>query len=482
MPSTVIRLNDYFDQLYLINLARRPQKLTRVLRQLDRYQIKVQVWSAVDGRHPDIFFQQQVISPGAYGYFLSWRQILQDATQHNYRRILILDDDVILHQNFNQHFDHWINSIPNWKVLLLGATQHTQRPALIPPNNNCYHPARIDGSFSVGLDSSIFSVLLTQLNQIDTPQLVDSQILRSIYRQYPEECLVAYPNLMIADVTQSDLQAPRSQEELAKKVGWSELTTHYHWPPDEPQLVSLIISCYQSEETIERCLESVLSQTYRPIELIITDDGSTDRTCELIGQTLNRWQYRPQIKGLTIKFQHLSRNKGSFVSRNRGLARATGQLITFQDADDISLDHRIETQVNQLMAHQVKFTCCLILRTHLKQLSRDLEQLQQDIERTRIHAHQYCCRTKVGLVTTMFRREIIEQLGAYPEVKWGGDALYLRKLFPQLDPNYKVMNYLNDLKYIPNLYYQVSEVLYLSHEMTERNLTSQRLRATKVQD
>ena len=106
----------------------------------------------------------------------------------------------------------------------------------------------------------------------------------------------------------------------------------------------------------------------------------------------------------------------------------------------------------------------------------DLEELEKQIRLTRIHPNKYCCRAKVGLVTTMFRRSLVNRLGEYQESKWGADAEYLRRLFPNLDPNYKIMNYLNDTEYIPDLYYRIGEIMYLSYEMTENNLTTQRLR------
>lgn len=471
-------LNSYFNQIYLINLPRRPDKLTKVLAQLDRYQIKVRVIAATDGRDPQIFFQQNKIPVGAYGYILTWERIINNAITNQYQRILILDDDVVLHHDFNHLFEEWTSSINNWKILLLGATQHTQRPDLIIPTKKSkiqsYHPRIIDGSFAVGIDRSIY---LQLANQLKTHQdLVDSIVLRRVYNLYSNQCYVAYPNLMMADVTTSDIRSTRSQEELAKKVEWN--LDNYHWPNQTP-LISLIISCYNAEKTIKRCLSSVLTQTYRPLELIITDDGSTDRTFELISDVLEKWNYLPKAKGISIKLHRHAINRGAYVARNQGISQAEGEFITFQDADDISLNNRLEDQLNHLLQWGVEFTTCLILRTHLSELSEDPQILEQQIKETRVHTNKYCCRSKVGLVTTLFRRRLVQKLGKYQETKWGADAQYLRRLFPKLDPNYQMMNYLNETEYIPGLYYRVPEVMYLSYEMTSDNLTHQRLRATK---
>jgi len=123
----------------------------------------------------------------------------------------------------------------------------------------------------------------------------------------------------------------------------------------------------------------------------------------------------------------------------------------------------------------------------------------EDIKRSRVHYRRdnngqviqkhpfnYCCREKFGLVTTMFRRELMERNGKFKEVKWGADDEYVRRMFKsvigiklqKIDLNtgrkVRMMNYLNDNRYIPDVFYCVEKVLYLSYEMTEQNLTSQR--------
>ena len=65
-------MNEYFEQIYLINLVRRKDKLIRVLYGLDLYKIKVNVIEAVDGHHPNVYTSR--MNTGAYGYLLSWKK------------------------------------------------------------------------------------------------------------------------------------------------------------------------------------------------------------------------------------------------------------------------------------------------------------------------------------------------------------------------------------------------------------------------
>lgn len=104
--------------------------------------------------------------------------------------------------------------------------------------------------------------------------------------------------------------------------------------------VSVIIAVYNGEAFIRAALDSVRHQTVPPIEVIVVDDGSTDRTAELVAKE----------SGITLIRQS---NAGPSAARNVALARATGEWIAFLDADDIWLPHKLECQL-ALAASQPK--------------------------------------------------------------------------------------------------------------------------------
>lgn len=90
--------------------------------------------------------------------------------------------------------------------------------------------------------------------------------------------------------------------------------------------ISVIIPAYNVEKHIERCLQSVINQTLKDIEIIIINDGSTDNTLENIKKVIDENDKRIKI---------ISRiNKGVSYSRNEGIELATGEYIAFLDADD----------------------------------------------------------------------------------------------------------------------------------------------------
>ncbi|MSC08306.1 glycosyltransferase, partial [Lactobacillus rhamnosus] len=90
-------------------------------------------------------------------------------------------------------------------------------------------------------------------------------------------------------------------------------------------LISVIVPVYKAEQTLDRCVGSIVSQTYRNLEIILVDDGSPD-DCPAMCDT---WS----VKDARIKVVH-QKNGGVTKARNTGLACATGDLLAWVDSDD----------------------------------------------------------------------------------------------------------------------------------------------------
>ena len=103
--------------------------------------------------------------------------------------------------------------------------------------------------------------------------------------------------------------------------------------------VSIIIPIYNSEEHIEICLNSILNQTYRNIEIVLVNDGSTDNSLRIIRKYGKK--YGDKIKIIDQK------NGGVSSARNVGLENATGYYIMFSDNDDYMEKNYIETYVDE---------------------------------------------------------------------------------------------------------------------------------------
>lgn len=103
------------------------------------------------------------------------------------------------------------------------------------------------------------------------------------------------------------------------------------------ELVSVIIPVYNGEHYLGQAIESVLSQTYHPIQVIVVDDGSTDES-ERVAQQFPVQYFRQS-------------HSGPGTARNRGVEEAEGEMLAFLDADDVWTSDKLEKQTAVLNAH-----------------------------------------------------------------------------------------------------------------------------------
>jgi glycosyltransferase involved in cell wall biosynthesis len=104
--------------------------------------------------------------------------------------------------------------------------------------------------------------------------------------------------------------------------------------------ISVIIPAYNSEQTIRETITSVLNQTFTDFELIVINDGSTDNTLSLL----------QNISDNRLKI-HSYENGGLATARNRGITRASGEFLSFLDADDLWTPDKLASQLAVLEQH-----------------------------------------------------------------------------------------------------------------------------------
>jgi glycosyltransferase involved in cell wall biosynthesis len=109
----------------------------------------------------------------------------------------------------------------------------------------------------------------------------------------------------------------------------------------ERPLVSIIIATFNRANTVVQTINSVLNQTYAPIEIIIVDDGSTDGTSSVLVDAF----------GLTIRLITLERNQGATNARNQGLLAAKGLYAIVWDSDDLLYANAVERLVAKAQEH-----------------------------------------------------------------------------------------------------------------------------------
>ncbi|WP_394902518.1 glycosyltransferase [Bacteroides xylanisolvens] len=132
-------------------------------------------------------------------------------------------------------------------------------------------------------------------------------------------------------------------------------------------LVSVVMSVYNGASFLTEAIDSILSQTYKKIEFIIIDDGSTDGSLDIInGYSDER-----------IKIWVNSKNEGLIFSLNKGIELALGTYIVRMDADDISLPQRIEEQVSFMETHNEIGVCGTNIEVFGKSVSGYIHRFKQ---------------------------------------------------------------------------------------------------------
>ena len=121
----------------------------------------------------------------------------------------------------------------------------------------------------------------------------------------------------------------------------------------EKELVSVIMPTYNASKYLADSIESILAQTYTNLELVITDDCSTDNTHSILEEYSR--------KDSRVKVEYLETNRGPGIARNKSIERAKGRYIAFCDCDDRWFPDKLEKQI----AHMTRKDCALCSSSYL---------------------------------------------------------------------------------------------------------------------
>ena len=166
--------------------------------------------------------------------------------------------------------------------------------------------------------------------------------------------------------------------------------------------VTVIVPAYNRERYLGAALESILGQDYRPLEVILVDDGSTDGTARVARSYPGvRYLYQP--------------NQGAAAARNAGVAASRGEFLSFLDSDDVWTPRKLSLQVDFLLKHP-EVGYCLARMQNFLEPGCPLPPWVQPEE---------LCRPEVGvsLCTLVARREAFDRVGGFdPQYPCGSDT------------------------------------------------------------
>lgn len=200
-------------------------------------------------------------------------------------------------------------------------------------------------------------------------------------------------------------------------------------PTANQPLVTVVMCVYNAGQFLRPALLSVVSQTYRNLEILIIDDGSTDGCMETIADVAD-----PRIRIIR------QANAGKPATLNRAMDQLRGEFFAIQDADDLSHPHRIERQVQAMIENpELGAVFCgyeLVLdhrRVAPTFSPRSIEQCRGDVEAFRMPAHDATAMFRVSAVrglrydptlTLGEGRDFILQVGEQHPLLVVGECLY----------------------------------------------------------
>lgn len=169
-------------------------------------------------------------------------------------------------------------------------------------------------------------------------------------------------------------------------------------------LVSVVIPAFNAERFIGEAIESVLAQTYAPVEAIVVDDGSADDTVA-VASAYDEVAVIEQANG------------GPAAARNRGFAASRGEFIAFQDADDLMTPNKLEVQAG-LLIEKPEVGCVLAEQELLVEEGAELPFWAEGSNVPTVmpaKPEELADEPDVHTMTMVVRRETFEQVGGFDE-------------------------------------------------------------------
>lgn len=203
--------------------------------------------------------------------------------------------------------------------------------------------------------------------------------------------------------------------------------------------ISVIIPCYNVEKYINKCLDSVLNNTLKDIEVIVINDGSTDNTLNLLKQ------YKDDRIILIDK-----ENAGVAMARNDGIKKATGEYITFIDSDDYIDSNAYEKMYNKAKKFDLDLIACDAKMVYSDHDVIIPSKINDDSTNKDLMINAYAV-----IWNKLYKKELIKDLEFTKGINLCEDVEFLYKIYPRVkrvgsisQPFYNYIQRPNSLTYV----------------------------------
>lgn len=222
-------------------------------------------------------------------------------------------------------------------------------------------------------------------------------------------------------------------------------------------IISIIIPVYNSQKYLSRCIESILNQTFRNFEVILINDGSTDKSISICNNYIEIDQRVKLINQV---------NTGVSCARNRGIDEAVGRYIMFVDSDDTIEEDMVEYLYNLIIKKDYDVAVCqytLYKDGHDSKKKRKKEILEYYSNEKIMEEYIVSNLFRYSPVNKLYKKSLIIQnnIRFLTEIKYSEDAIFNYEIFSRVD---KII-YSSESKYN----------YYLNEHSTVRTVTEKRL-------
>lgn len=208
--------------------------------------------------------------------------------------------------------------------------------------------------------------------------------------------------------------------------------------------VSIIVPCYNVENYVEKSILSLMNQTLKEIEVIAIDDGSNDRTSEILDKIAKQYS--------NLKVIH-KKNEGVSIARNIGIKEACGEYIGFLDSDDWVNSDMYEKMYNKAKEEDLDVVACdtnAIYSNYIKYISSNIKESNSNTKDLMINAYAV-------IWNKIYKKELLDDIKFKEHMSFCEDVLFLYMIYPKIKKigviNEALHNYLqreNSLTYTYN--------------------------------
>lgn len=211
--------------------------------------------------------------------------------------------------------------------------------------------------------------------------------------------------------------------------------------------VSIIIPVYNAEKYLERCIDSLINQTYKNIEIIAINDGSKDNSLNILKK------YQRENKNIKV---HTQENIGISKTRNKGIKHATGDYIMFVDNDDFLDSDYIETYIEELKEREYDVIIGGYRRVNTK---------NKIIKEIRLKNKKWCAYMIVAPWAKLYKREYVKKKNLEFLNSNIGEDIYFTLPAVSLTENIKIISYIGY-----NWFYNDKSVSNTIHKEIKKDL------------